>query len=214
MHWGTGKMDTILRITIDEADSGRCKNNIIPWIFSFLVVNFEVSWKCMEHLFVFLHCYGLIGFKVSSPKESFALESADRVSPPLFSPDPLEVERIVASPCCCLCSGANHLQSAQELCLGPDSNYGQCPSQEGSCQSQLSVRSPHLPLLPLWGPATLTLEMAKWWIREWRSSDPVRQPTPPSPSPMIPVWSQLVQWCQARCHNTTGRCFSEKPEQL
>ena len=81
----------------------------------------------MEHLFLFLHCYGLIGFEVSSPKESqsLALESADLVSPPLFSPDPLEVERIVASPCCCLCSGANHLQSAQqELCLGPDSKRG------------------------------------------------------------------------------------------
>ena len=27
------------------------------------------------------------------------------------------------------------------------------------------------PLLPSWGPATLTLETARWWIRECRSSD-------------------------------------------
>ena len=123
----------------------------------FLAINFEVSWKCMEHLFLFLHCYGLIGFEVSSPKESLALESADLVSPPLFSPDPLEVERIVASPCCCLCSGANHLQSAQELCLGPDSNYGQCPSQEGNSASAVLTCPSSLygvqPLSPLRWPS-------------------------------------------------------------
>ena len=37
------------------------------------------------------------------------------------------------------------------------------------------------PLLPFWGPATLTLEMARWWIREWRSSDP--SPNAPTTTP-------------------------------
>ena len=27
------------------------------------------------------------------------------------------------------------------------------------------------PLLPTWGPANLTLDTARWWMREWRSSE-------------------------------------------
>ena len=136
---------------------------------------------------------------------------ADQVSPPLVSPDHLEVGRKVASPWCCLCSGANHLQSAQqELCLGPDSNYGHCPSQEGSGQSQLSLLSPHLPPPPFLGVQPLS--PLRWPSGGSGIEDPqtplqIRQPPPPSPPPRIPVWSQLVQWCQAQCQNATGRCF-------
>ena len=45
--------------------------------------------------------------------------------------------------------------------------------------SASSVRT--CPLFPFWGQATLTLETANWWIKEWRSSDP--SPNAPTTTP-------------------------------
>ena len=99
------------------------------------------------------HLLGSISFEVPPPQKSFAQESAQLICPSLVSlvcPNPLKVERIIAPSCSSPCSRADHLQPTQQkLGLGPDSNYRQGPS-------------PPPLLFPFWGPATLTLEIAKW----------------------------------------------------
>ena len=108
-------------------------------------------WTSLSSVF-FLHFLDLINFEMPSPQKWFSLESAQLVRPPLVGPNPLQVERIVATPCCCPCSRANHLQPAQQkLCLGPDSNHGQGPPKEGGGHGQLCLLCPHLPPPPLLG---------------------------------------------------------------
>ena len=71
------------------------------------------------------------------------------------------------------------------------------------------------PLFPFWGPATLTLETARWCINEWRSSEaspkaPMTRPfTSPkeaslvSTGPVVP-WSE-PQYCKMQNFAVTGR---------
>ena len=48
------------------------------------------------------------------------------------------------------------------------------------------------PLLPFWGPATLTLEMTRWCVREWRSSEPLQNTKENVPSPWASI--QTFYW--------------------
>ena len=136
--------------------------------------------------------------------EPYLLQGTQGIRPPL------QLERKVSPPgICCCCSRADRIQPSQrDLGLALHSTNQQRLSQESFGWGNLCLLRP--PLTP--SPATLTL--ARWWMMEWRSSDP---------SPKLgsdynalhfaqsPVWAPLVQQRPGRCHS---RSNLDKPARL